>query len=84
MTAFNRIILTDSTNTESGYVSNINRHDLIGKVGILVTDLRPSGTLLLEGERIDVVSEGSFVTKGTQVKVIKTEGSRIVVRPLDS
>lgn len=84
MTAFNRIILTDSTNTESGYVSNINRHDLVGKVGVLVTDLRPSGTLSLEGERIDVVSEGSFVTKGTHVKVIKTEGSRIVVRPLDS
>lgn len=84
MTAFNRLILTDSTNTESGYVSNINRNDLIGKVGMLVTDLRPAGTLLLEGERIDVVSEGGFVMKGTHVKVIKTEGSRIVVRPLDS
>ena len=84
MTTFNRIILTDSTSTESGYVSNINRNDLIGKEGILVTDLRPSGTLLLEGERIDVVSEGSFVMRGTHVKVIKTEGSRIVVRPLES
>ncbi len=84
MTAFNRLILSDSTNTESGYVSNVNRNELIGKVGILVTDLRPAGTLLLEGERIDVVSEGSFVVKGTNVKVIKTEGSRIVVRPLDS
>lgn len=83
MTAFDRIILTDSTNTESGYVSNVNRNELIGKVGVLVTDLRPSGTLLLDGERIDVVSEGNFIMKGTHVKVIKTEGSRIVVRPFE-
>lgn len=83
MTAFDRIILTDSTNTESGYVSNVNRNELIGKIGVLVTDLRPSGTLLLDGERIDVVSEGNFIMKGTHVKVIKTEGSRIVVRPFE-
>ena len=32
MKVFNKIILTDATTTEQGYVSNENRIDLIGKV----------------------------------------------------
>ncbi|MDZ5470939.1 nodulation protein NfeD (plasmid) [Bacillus sp. 31A1R] len=80
MKFFKKIILTDSTNTESGYVSNKTRTDLIGVEGYTLTALRPSGTILIEDERIDVVSEGSFIEKNTRVKVVKAEGSRIVVR----
>ena len=34
-------------------------------------------------ERIDVVSEGAFIEKDACVKVIKVEGSRVVVRKID-
>jgi membrane-bound serine protease (ClpP class) len=80
MKLFKRIILTDSTSTEKGYVSNKNRLELIGVEGITLTPLRPSGTILIEDERIDVVSEGAFIPKDKKVRIIKTEGSRIVVR----
>jgi membrane-bound serine protease (ClpP class) len=80
MKFFNKLILTDSTSTESGYVSNRNRTELIGVNGYALTDLRPSGTVIIEDERVDVVSEGGFITKGASVKIIKVEGSRIVVR----
>ncbi|RUQ28475.1 hypothetical protein ELQ35_12800 [Peribacillus cavernae] len=80
MNFFKRMILTDQANTDKGYVSNQNRLELIGKQGRAMTDLRPSGTAVIEDERVDVVTEGSFITKGTLVKVMKTEGSRIVVR----
>ena len=43
--------------------------------------LRPSGTALIDGERLDVVSEGDFVEPGQKVRVVKVEGLRIVVRP---
>ena len=76
------MILTDSTNTEQGYVSNPNRMDLLGVEGKAFTDLRPSGTALINDERVDVVSEGSFISKGTKVKVVKVEGSRVVVREI--
>ena len=82
MKFFKKLILTDATTTESGYVSNRNRIELLGLTGTALTDLRPSGTVLIDDERIDVVSEGSFILKGTQVKFIKVEGSRIVVREL--
>ncbi|MEK3890681.1 NfeD family protein [Bacillus sp. FSL K6-3431] len=82
MNIFKRLILTDSTNTESGYVSNVNRLELIGREGMTVTALRPSGTAKVDDERLDVIAEGSFIESNTAVKVIKVEGSRIVVREL--
>lgn len=80
MKFFRRMILTDSTSAESGYVSNVNRLDLIGREGVTLTPLRPSGIAYIDDERVDVVSEGSFIAKDMPVKVVKTEGSRIVVR----
>ena len=40
------------------------------------------GTVIIDDERLDVVSEGSFTEKDRQVKVVKAEGSRIVVREI--
>ncbi|WP_413469215.1 NfeD family protein [Rossellomorea aquimaris] len=82
MKFFNKIILNDSTSTESGYVSNANRLDLIGKEGVTKTPLRPSGTVIVEEERIDAVTEGGFIKAGEKVKIVKVEGSRIVVRDI--
>ncbi|GKV54334.1 hypothetical protein NCCP2222_02810 [Sporosarcina sp. NCCP-2222] len=76
----NKMVLMDATDTESGYVSNVNRTELMGKVAVAITPLRPSGTVNLDGERIDVVSEGSYIEKGKDVMIVKVEGSRIVVR----
>lgn len=77
---FNKLVLRDATTTEEGYVSNMNRVELIGCVGEAVTPLRPAGVIIIDNERIDAVSEGSYIDKGKQVEVIKVEGSRIVVR----
>ncbi|PJZ02085.1 hypothetical protein CPT06_01425 [Bacillus vallismortis] len=82
MKFFKKFVLNDSTNTESGYVSNQTRTDLIGKVGITYTQLRPAGTVIIDDERLDVVSEGSFTEKDKKVKVVKVEGSRIIVREI--
>ncbi len=78
----NRMILMDATDTESGYVSNVNRIDWLGKTAVTLTPLRPSGAIVLDGERIDVVSEGNYIDKGKHVKIVKVEGSRTVVREL--
>ena len=79
---FNRLVLRDATTTEEGYVSNTNRIELIGKEGHALTPLRPSGTVVIDNDRIDVVTEGSYVDAGKMVEVIKVEGSRIVVREI--
>ena len=53
---------------------------LNGKQGESVTELRPAGVVAIEGRRIDVVTGGELVPRGTAVKVVKVEGNRIVVR----
>ncbi|MED3763987.1 nodulation protein NfeD [Ureibacillus terrenus] len=79
---FSKLVLKDATTSEEGYVSNVNRIDLIGKEGITLTPLRPSGTVLINDERIDVVSEGNYIDADKKVRVIEVEGSRIVVREI--
>ncbi len=56
---------------------------LLGCEGHAVTDLRPSGIALIGGHRVDVLSEGGYLVKGTLIKVIATEGMRVVVRGVD-
>ena len=77
---FRHIVLRDSTATEDGYVSSVNRLELVGLEGNSLTALRPSGLVELNDETIDVVSDGTFVDKGKKVKVIRVEGVRVVVR----
>jgi len=76
----NKIILVDKMNKESGFVGRDENPDLLGKEGITVTMLRPAGTIEINGEKVDVVTEGEFIPKGVMVKVIKVEGLRIVVK----
>ena len=54
--------------------------ELVGLTGIAFTQLRPSGTALIDGHRVDVVTEGALVEKGSALKVVAVEGMRVVVR----
>jgi len=57
-------------------------HPLIGGEGTALSPLRPAGTALINGLRVDVVTDGSFIEAGTGVLVTLVEGSRIVVRAI--
>src|SRR5262245_5658717 len=56
--------------------------DLLHQKGTAFTQLRPSGTALINGQRVDVVTEGPLIDKGTPIQVVATEGLRVVVRAL--
>lgn len=79
----NRLILSDATDTESGYTSFDDRSHLLGETAVTVTPLRPSGTIRYGEERIDAVAEGSYIRADLKVKVIHVEGTRVVVRPIE-
>jgi membrane-bound serine protease (ClpP class) len=61
---------------------NAERPELLHQSGTTLTTLRPCGTALIGGRRIDVVTEGSFIEPQTPVKVVAIEGLRVVVRAL--
>ncbi|NPU96052.1 MAG: nodulation protein NfeD [Candidatus Omnitrophica bacterium] len=54
---------------------------LAGKRGIARSTLRPAGIAEIEGQRVDVVSEGGYISPNTPVRVVKVEGRRVVVKP---
>jgi membrane-bound serine protease (ClpP class) len=57
---------------------------LLGLSGSAQTILRPSGKVLIDGEKYDVVTQGEILEAGTPVKVIEVEGNRIVVEKVES
>ncbi|PIQ10992.1 MAG: peptidase [Ignavibacteriales bacterium CG18_big_fil_WC_8_21_14_2_50_31_20] len=83
-TMWNKLILNKSIKENSGYTSKKEYHDLVGKVGETLTDLRPAGTATIDGERYDVVSQGDFIVKNTKIIVSKEEGSKIVVKVFEN
>ena len=54
----------------------------VGDVGETISPLRPSGKMQVDDFTVDVVTEGDFVDRGSQVTVIGKQGSRVVVRPV--
>ena len=74
------LFLRERMAQSEGYISALPRADLVGQEGLAVTDLRPAGTATIAGERVDVVTEGEFVTQGSPVRVLRSEGYRHVVR----
>ncbi len=57
---------------------------LLNQTGTAFTELRPSGTAVINGKRVDVVTEGPFIERGTPVKVVAVEGLRVVVRTTEN
>jgi len=54
---------------------------LLGKDGVALSTLRPSGFARIDGRRIDVITQGSMIDKGASIRVVNIEGNRVVVRP---
>jgi membrane-bound serine protease (ClpP class) len=52
---------------------------LLGLVGVAHTSLRPAGTARIGDRRVDVVTRGEMIERGSNVRVIAVEGNRIVV-----
>jgi membrane-bound serine protease (ClpP class) len=76
------VFLLTQGEREDGWASATKRPDLMGREGVALTDLRPAGTVLIGEERVDAVSESSWIEDGTDVKVVASEGYRLVVRSL--
>jgi len=56
---------------------------MLSKVGIVRTPLRPVGICDFDGRRLECVSERGFVDVNQKVKVIRVEGATLTVRPVD-
>jgi membrane-bound serine protease (ClpP class) len=75
----NKLVLQDQVSAKSGYADKESFHVYVGMAGTALTDLRPSGAAMINGKRIDVVTEGDYINHGSEIIVTAIEGSKIVV-----
>ena len=74
------IILEEEQKSTEGYLSSSDLKYLLGKKGVAMTDLRPTGVGQIDGINFDVISEGNYISAGAPVEIIKVEGSKLIVR----
>lgn len=80
--AWSRFILTDSLrrDADADAAERETRARLLGRRGTAVTPLRPGGVAEIDGARVEVETEGSFVSAGSVVRVVAMDRRRFIVR----
>ncbi len=70
--------------TVSGNINHIiaEKRLLIGKEGTAITPLRPAGTALIDGNKVDVLTQGEFILPGTSIIVVDTPARTVLVKSL--
>lgn len=74
------IVLKDKIEADAVKLSQDSLDELIGKTGVAVTPLRPSGIALIEGKRYSVETQATFTEKDQTVTVVSVEGTKITVQ----
>ncbi|MGZ3531382.1 MAG: NfeD family protein [Vulcanimicrobiaceae bacterium] len=64
------------------YVASADHSSLRGKIGSATSYLRPAGVALIDGLRVDVLTEGDFIPAGAPIRVTRVEGARVFVEPV--
>ncbi len=78
---FRRLVLQESETVDKGYVNlpYNSLSELLGKTGETITPLRPAGIIVVEGKRMDAISEGTYLPSGTKIRIVEVQGTKIVV-----
>ena len=69
-----------SENNQEGFVASTYNRSSIGKEGIVITDLKPGGFILIDGKKEAAISQSGYITKGQKVLVIDGEGESLIVK----
>jgi membrane-bound serine protease (ClpP class) len=73
-----RMTLVTSSTGEAGTGDQFAA--LADQLGTAVTPLRPSGTVIVAGQRVDATTAGEFLESGTPIRVVRAKGLAILVR----
>lgn len=77
----NKMVLTsDQKSTEGFSIKQENHKNLVGKTGVAITDLRPSGKVEIDDNIYDAITDAAFIVQGETIEVIKGEGYSIKVK----
>jgi membrane-bound serine protease (ClpP class) len=79
------MILENTLDNDLGYdASNDELILYYGEQGQALTPLTPSGSVLLKGERMSVISDQGYISKGTEVEVVNVEDNTLYVKAVEN
>jgi membrane-bound ClpP family serine protease len=64
---------------QEGFVASSYPEELVGKIGLADTDLKPSGHILVDGQRFHAVSKIGYIDRLTPIKILGGRGSHLIV-----
>ena len=67
------------TSDQEGFVGADFDASLIGKGAEVATDLRPAGSISVDGKRYQAVAQLGYITKGSEVEVIGGRSGHLIV-----
>lgn len=71
-----------SDDSQNGFQASSFDAAAIGKHGVVITDLKPGGHILVEGKRLQAISQSGYLVKGTEVLVIGGQEESLIVKPI--
>ena len=75
--------LNQTLSSEEGVTSQSpTMESFMNHKGKTLADLHPGGPALIDNQRIDVVSRGEYISKGSEIIVVAVRGNQIVVSQL--
>ncbi len=65
---------------QEGYMASVFDKEQIGKEGVVLTDLKPGGRIVIEGKTHQAISVGGYIPAGDKILVIRGEGINLIVK----
>jgi len=76
-----RFMLNDNLAEDLSAVGDLS--GMVGKEGVAATILRPYGEADFNGIRMEVAAVATMIARGTRIKVMETQGTKIIVAAVD-
>ena len=77
-----RLILKDTVGDDHWADEPQSLSTLAGKTGVAQSNLRPTGTIKIDGKQYEAQSSAGFVERGAAIRVSKVEGTMVTVVPI--
>ncbi len=73
--------LRTTLSRKEGVISqNRSMDSFLSMSGVAVTDLRPAGSIKINDQKLDAVTKGEYIDKGSQIHVIEITGNQVIVK----
>lgn len=80
--AWNRFVLSTNLRRDDQLAARESeqRTRWLGREGVAITPLRPTGVVEIDDQRLEVATEGEFIAAGSRIRVVALDRRRYFVR----